>query len=83
MKFNWRDIKRKHVESEAINSIGYDPEHRILQIEFTSHDIYNYFAVPDYIHEEFMDAASKGTFFRQHILNQYEYELMLHHKKAG
>jgi len=83
MTVNWRHIKRTEVDSEAINSIGYDAKNRILQIEFTGGNVYNYFGVPLYIYEDLMKADSKGSFCNHHIRNEYDYELFIEHKKAG
>ncbi len=39
-------MKRIYVSSHIIHSIGYDPESKLLEIEFLSGDIYQYHNVP-------------------------------------
>ncbi|MCG8708868.1 KTSC domain-containing protein [Brenneria sp. 4F2] len=58
-------MHRQLVSSSRIRSIGYDPEKRILEIEFINKDIYQYINVPVRIHGKFISEAvvSKGRFF--------------------
>ncbi|MDX5630679.1 MULTISPECIES: KTSC domain-containing protein [unclassified Brenneria] len=58
-------MQRQLVSSSRIRSIGYDPEKRILEIEFINKDIYQYIGVPVRTHGKFISAAvvSKGRFF--------------------
>ena len=46
-----------------MNSVGYDIESRILEIEFTGGVIYQYFDVPEDIYLDLMSAESKGRYF--------------------
>jgi len=63
-------MERERVESEAIAGVGYDADRRVLEIEFTSGEIYRYFDVPPALHAGLMTAASHGEFFAQHIRNE-------------
>jgi len=83
MKNNRQYIRRLPVDSEAVLSVGYDVQRRMLQIEYSGGNVYNYFDVPPYIYEDLMKATSIGTFCNQHIRNEYDYELIAAHKKAG
>lgn len=74
MTFNRGSIKRYQVRSETFNSIGYNPDKKILQLEFRDNRIYNYFDVSQSLYSDMMIAPSKGKFFHQNILDQYEYE---------
>jgi hypothetical protein len=59
-------MQRVSVDSSSIAAVGYDPEERILEIEFReSGQIYHYFEVPaaDYI--AFLSADSKGRYLNQ------------------
>jgi hypothetical protein len=66
-------MKRRPVDSRAINSIGYDREHATLEIEFVDGDVYQYFLVPASVHRQFLAAESMGNYFAAHIRNRYEY----------
>lgn len=64
-------MRRHPVESSAIDSVGYDPATAVLEIAFTSGEVYRYFAVPPSVHRGLMDAPSAGTFFAQRIRHVY------------
>ena len=66
-------MERVPVSSSNIASIGYDPTIQTLEVEFLSGGTYQYFGVPDYIYESFLNAGSKGSFFHQQIRNVYPY----------
>jgi hypothetical protein len=67
---------RKPVESSSIATIGYDPETKILEIEFKkSGERYRYFEVPADAYDAFMSAPSKGTYLNQQFKKVgYRYE---------
>jgi hypothetical protein len=63
--------------STAIGKIDYDDETQQLWISFvTNGRRYVYASVPLEVYEDFRHAFSKGTFFNQHIRDQYECELV-------
>jgi hypothetical protein len=64
-------MNRTPVKSSNISSIGYDPSENILEIEFSTGSVYQYLAVPSSVHESFMRASSKGSFFASKIRNKY------------
>ena len=66
-------MERTHVPSTNISSIGYDAVTETLEIEFLSSAIYQYFNVPINMHEQLMQAGSKGKFLHIHIKNKYPY----------
>lgn len=53
----------QQINSEALRSIGYDPERRVLEIEFEGGTVYRYFDVPASVHAGLMTAASHGSYF--------------------
>ena len=65
---------RALVISSDIRSIGYDASASILEVEFNSGDIYHYFNVPAYLHQNFMNAISKGKFLNEYIKYNYRYQ---------
>ncbi len=65
---------RQKVDSSDINSIGYDSSTQILEIEFNSGGIYQYYNVSDSTFNELMSADSKGKYFNQFIKSQYNFK---------
>jgi hypothetical protein len=68
-------MRRERVHSEALRSVGYDPDARILEIEFNSGTVYRYFDVPPSVHAGLMTAESKGEYYAMNIRAAgFEYE---------
>ncbi len=65
---------RRVVSSSNLQSVGYDEEHKILEIEFNSGAVYHYFDVPLHIYQGLMNATSHGVYFALHIKNGYRYK---------
>lgn len=66
-------LNRIHVVSSNLNSVGYDPNTKILEIEFHDGGIYQYNNVPPHIYDGLMSASSKGSYHHSHIKNSYSY----------
>jgi hypothetical protein len=66
-------MQRERVASSVIASVGYDPDDRILEIEFHTGRIYDYFGVAPSVHEALRAAGSLGHYFNEHIREQYEW----------
>ncbi|MDP2716734.1 KTSC domain-containing protein [Rheinheimera sp.] len=66
-------MNREPVTSTNISSIGYDQDANILEVEFNSGAVYQYFDVPEYVWRELMDATSHGSFLAQNIKGVYSY----------
>lgn len=64
-------MRRHGVESSAIRSVGYDDGLAVLEVEFTSGDVYRYHAVPASVHRALMDAESRGRYFVADIRDVY------------
>jgi len=64
-------MNRTSVRSSNIRSVGYDPASLTLEVEFHSGSIYQYSGVPETIYQGFMRAASKGSYFHNHIKGRY------------
>ncbi len=60
-----------NVESSNIESIGYDSDNGILNIQFKKGGLYEYYEVPSYEHDGLMGADSKGTYAHQNIYKRY------------
>jgi hypothetical protein len=66
-------MNRNQVASSNIASIGYDTTTQTLEVEFQSGWVYQYYGVPEILHQEIMRAPSKGQFLHQYIKNAYPY----------
>ena len=61
------------VESTALETVVYDDASQMLWLEFRSHAVYCYFAVPASVHHALLEADSKGAFFNQRIRGRFSY----------
>jgi hypothetical protein len=64
-------MEREYVESSMIKSYGFDSSTSILEIEFNSGAIWQYFDVPESTYYEMKSAGSCGKFFHANIKGQY------------
>jgi hypothetical protein len=62
-----------HVESEAIEEIGYQPAGATLFVRFAHGGWYTYFGVPRKVYRDFLAADSHGRFFHEHVRDRYPY----------
>lgn len=67
-------MNRKSVISSDIRSIGYDDETCILEIEFHSGGIYQYYSVPRAVYERLMNASSYGKYFHAHVKGVFDHQ---------
>ena len=67
-------MDRTMVRSSDIRSIGYDKLATVLEVEFVSGGIYQYFNVPEYVHHALMNAPSHGKFLNNNIKYNYRYQ---------
>jgi len=59
------------VSSSAMVAVGYDPQIRRMKITFVQGHTYDFCGVPQRVFEELMRAASKGTYYNEHIRDRY------------
>ena len=55
------------VSSSNIGAIGYDDNQSLLVIEFLNGSAYEYYSVPSYVFDEFLNSGSKGQYANQNI----------------
>jgi hypothetical protein len=55
------------IQSTTLATVVYDEAREVLQLEFVSGAIYQYFGVPGAVHEALLSAPSKGRYFNQAI----------------
>lgn len=66
-------MDRIPLESEALTSIGYDPERCVLEVEFASGRVYQYFDVPRHEVDRLLGAESRGHYFGERVRDRYRY----------
>jgi len=59
------------VESTTLLTVSHDEARSLLQLEFCSRAVYQYFSVPAAVHESLLAAPSKGRFFNQAIRGRF------------
>ena len=65
-------MQRHHVQSSALNSVGYDPGAKILELEFRSNGgVWQYSGFSQAAFKKFMNAESLGNFFVTRIKGKY------------
>lgn len=71
-------MRRQPIESSAISSVGYDPRSEVLEVEFSSGAVYDYFGVPPGIYRSLLKAPSKGKYVSRRIRDRYRFERREH-----
>lgn len=64
-------MERIPVNSSVMASVGY--KDGTLEIEFADGDVYQYFDVPEPVHQAMMQAESHGTFFNTDVRGVYRF----------
>lgn len=67
-------MERQHISSSNISSVGYDIGSSILEIEFSSNDVYQFFNVPENVYRSFLAANSHGQYFYENIKDRFEFK---------
>lgn len=66
-------MRRNHVDSSAISSVGYDERSSVLEVEFSSGTVYDYYNVPPRIYRDLLKASSKGSFVSRRVRDRYPF----------
>jgi hypothetical protein len=67
------NMQRQLVISSNLQSVGYDPERKVLEVEFKDDgSIYRYSNVPKNIYDNLMQAPSHGSYFSENIKKHRE-----------
>ncbi|WP_043451196.1 KTSC domain-containing protein [Jongsikchunia kroppenstedtii] len=66
-------MDRTPVSSSVIASVGHDPHALVLEVEFLSGRIYQYFDVPLAQFDGLLAAESVGTYFNANIRDAFDY----------
>lgn len=63
---------RQVVESQIVQSVGYDNANAMLEVEFRNGWIYEYDDVPEQIFVSLMSAESHGKYLKRNIVDRFE-----------
>lgn len=66
-------MERIRVRSSNLRSIGYLELDQLLEVEFLTGSIYQYFNVPSCVYEALMNARSHGSYLNANIKDHYRY----------
>lgn len=66
-------MRRLPVDSSNLASVGYDPENKTLEVEFSSGAVYQYTKVPKKKYEDMIKSPSVGTYFASFIKSRHDY----------
>jgi len=64
------------VESSTLAAVAYDEARQLLQLEFCSRAVYQYFSVPSAVYEALLAAPSKGRYFNHVIRGRFRHRLL-------
>jgi len=64
-------VQRKRVNSSKIRSVGYDEATRMLEVEMSNGQVFQYSGVYPEVHRRFMAAPSPTSFFDDKIAEEY------------
>ena len=59
------------VNSTNVNSIGYEPQNKNLEVKFHNNKHYKYFNVPAELHKNLMLSISKGKFLHRYVYGKF------------
>ncbi len=65
---------RQPVNSSMFLSVGYMYDLEILEVEFTTGEVYQYYNLPVSRYIELMKAPSLGTYFNVYIRDQFDFK---------
>lgn len=64
---------KQSTRSTNLVTVGYDERTQTLEVEFLDGRVYQYYDVPDNMHDQLMRASSKVQFFNEHIRYSYPF----------
>lgn len=66
-------MDRTPVTSSNVAEVGYDSPSMTLEVLFLNGTLYQYFDIPEILHQELMQSDSIGRFLNSNIKNNYRY----------
>lgn len=63
---------RQVVESQIVQSVGYDHVSSVLEVQFRNGWVYRYDDVPEHVFRALMSAPSHGKYLKRNIVDKFE-----------
>jgi len=73
-------MRRAHVQSSSIRSVGYDLDEHVLEIEWVGGGVYDYLDVPPAEALALLESESLGSYVNGRIKPRYRYRQV---RRAG
>ena len=64
-------MKLKAVDSSMLVAVGYDEETKEMRVIYKTGDTYRYMNVPKSVYTELLNAESKGSYMKTHVIDHY------------
>ena len=64
-------MDRQNVISSNLKSVGYDAQNYVLEVEFKTSGVYQFFGVSENVFKNLMAAQAHGSYFNANIKNTY------------
>jgi hypothetical protein len=64
-------MERKRVNSSRLRAVGYDEKTRVLEVEMSNGQVFQYTGVYPEVHRRFMAAPNPTSFFDDKIAEEY------------
>lgn len=65
-------MERQPIKSVILRSAGYDAEKKVLEIEFTSGQVYRFHAVPEKVWTGLVQSTEAGKYFSEKIRPKFQ-----------
>ena len=66
-------MPRVDLHSTVLEAAAYHHLEALLELQFSSGAVYQYFGVPEQTYQELLSAESQGAYFNHHIRNRFVY----------
>ena len=76
-------MKITAVASSTLATVAYDKNRELLELEFNSGALYQYFGVPLAVHEALLCAPSKGSYFNHAVRGRFSYRRIFNGLRHG
>ena len=70
-------LERQPVKSRILRSVGYDESSKILEVEFQTGLIYQYWGVPLKVYQDLMSSDTIGKYFTDKVWNRFRTKQMI------
>lgn len=67
-------MNRTAITANGISQVGYEQGSQILEIEFASGNVFQFFNVPEKMFDQFMSSAHKEFYYERNIYERFPYK---------